>query len=282
MKIVDSIGSLTSTVQQWREQGLCIGFVPTMGNLHAGHIALVEKARQKCDKVVVSIFVNPLQFNEIDDFSAYPITLQEDQQKLAYAQADLLFLPGSDVIYPDGQAAITKVSVPELSEILEGESRPGHFDGVATVVNKLFNLVRPNIAFFGQKDFQQLLVIQKMVADLCLPVQIVSVATQRERDGLAMSSRNSRLTVEQRERASDLYKVLMQFSSELQSGSESIAQLEQRVVLQLERAGFQPEYVSLRRASNLQPVTSLERGSVILAAARLGDVRLIDNLVLEI
>jgi len=282
MKIVDSIESLTSTVQQWREQGLCIGFVPTMGNLHAGHIALVEKARQKCDKVVVSIFVNPLQFNEIDDFSAYPITLQEDQQKLAYAQADLLFLPGSDAIYPDGQAAITKVSVPELSEILEGESRPGHFDGVATVVNKLFNLVRPNIAFFGQKDFQQLLVIQKMVADLYLPVQIVSVATQRERDGLAMSSRNSRLTVEQRERASDLYKVLMQFSSELQSGSESIAQLEQRAVLQLERAGFQPEYVSLRRASNLQPVTSLERGSVILAAARLGDVRLIDNLVLEI
>ena len=281
MKIADSIELLTSTVQQWREQGLCIGFVPTMGNLHAGHIALVKKAKLKCDKVVVSIFVNPLQFNEADDFAAYPITMEEDQAKLVNAQADLLFLPTSDAIYPGGQASISKVSVPVLSDMLEGECRPGHFDGVATVVNKLFNLVRPNIAFFGQKDFQQLMVIQKMVSDLCIPVQVVSVPTQREKDGLAMSSRNSRLTPEQREQAAHLHTVLMQLASELQSSTESVAELEQRAMLRLERAGFQPEYVSLRRVSNLQPVTHLERSSIILAAARLGDVRLIDNLILN-
>jgi pantoate--beta-alanine ligase len=281
MKIADSIESLISAVKQWREQGLRIGFVPTMGNLHAGHIALVKAARLKCDRVVVSIFVNPLQFNEADDFAAYPKTLQEDQDKLEHAQTDLLFLPGSETIYPEGQALISKVSVPVLSDILEGECRPGHFDGVATVVNKLFNLVRADIAFFGQKDYQQLLVIQKMVKDLGMPVQIVSVPTQREKDGLAMSSRNSRLTAEQRERAAQLHKVLRWLADELQSSIESVAQLEQRAILQLERAGFQPEYVSLRSASTLQPVSRLGRSSVLLAAARLGDVRLIDNLVIN-
>lgn len=281
MKIADSIESLTSTVKQWRKQGLSIGFVPTMGNLHAGHIALVNEARLKCDKVVASIFVNPLQFNEVDDFAAYPKTLQEDQQKLVYAQVDLLFLPSSEEIYPEGQALISKVSVPALSDILEGECRPGHFDGVATVVNKLFNLVRPDIAFFGQKDFQQLLVIQKMVSDLCIPVQIFSVPTQREEDGLAMSSRNSRLTPEQRGKAALLHKILRQLTDELQSSPESVAQLEQGAMLQLEKSGFQPEYVSLRHSSNLRPMSHLKRGSVLLAAARLGNVRLIDNLVLN-
>jgi len=281
MKIADSIESLTRTVMRWREQGLCIGFVPTMGNLHAGHIALVNEAKLKCDKVVVSIYVNPLQFNEANDFAAYPKTLQEDQDRLVQAQVDLLFLPGSEIIYPEGEASISKVSVPLLSDILEGECRPGHFDGVATVVNKLFNLVRPDVAFFGQKDYQQLLVIQKMVNDLGMPVQIVSLPTQREKDGLAMSSRNSRLTPEQREQAAHLYKVLRWLADELHAGVESVAQLEQKAMKQLERAGFQPEYVSLRSASNLQPVSRLGRCAVLLAAVRLGDVRLIDNLVLK-
>jgi len=281
MKIVDSIESLKSAVKQWHEQGLRIGFVPTMGNLHTGHMALVKEARLQCDKVVVSIFVNPLQFNEANDFAAYPKTLQEDRDKLVHVQADLLFLPDSEAIYPEGQAAISKVSVPVLSNILEGECRPGHFDGVATVVNKLFNLVQPDTAFFGQKDYQQLLVIQKMVKDLSMPVQIISISTQREKDGLAMSSRNSRLTPEQRERAAQLYKVLSWLAGELQSSAENVEQLEQSAMLQLKEAGFQPEYVSLRSASTLQSVSCLGQSSVLLAAARLGDVRLIDNLILS-
>jgi len=281
MKIADSIESLTNSVMQWREQGQSIGFVPTMGNLHAGHIALVEEASLKCDKVVVSIYVNPLQFNQADDFAAYPKTLQEDQKKLTDVQTDLLFLPSSEIIYPDGQASISKVSVPVLSDILEGECRPGHFDGVATVVNKLFNLVRPDIAFFGLKDYQQLLIIRKMVNDLCMPVQIVSMPTQRETDGLAMSSRNSRLTPEQRVQAAQLYKVLNWLANELKTTTLSIAQLEQQARLKLDKAGLQAEYVSLRDATSLQAVNCLESSVVVLAAARLGNVRLIDNVVLN-
>jgi len=281
MKIADSIESLTNAITQWREQGLSIAFVPTMGNLHAGHISLVKEARLKCDRVVVSIYVNPLQFNEASDFAAYPQTLSEDQNKLGSAQTDLLFLPNNEIIYPDGQASISKVSVPVLSDILEGECRPGHFDGVATVVNKLFNLVRPDIAFFGLKDYQQLLVIKKMVNDLNMPVQVVSMPTQREADGLAMSSRNSRLTSEQRTQAGQLYKVLIWLADECKTTTESIAQLEQRAMSRLDEAGFQPEYVSLRDALSLQSVDHPEGEVIALAAARLGDVRLIDNLILK-
>ena len=281
MKIADSIELLRSTVTQWREQGQSIGFVPTMGHLHAGHISLVEEAKLKCDKVVVSIYVNPLQFNEANDFAAYPKTLQEDQQKLVQVQSDLLFLPSSEMIYPDGQASISKISVPVLSGILEGECRPGHFDGVATVVNKLFNLVQPDMAFFGMKDYQQLLVIEKMVNDLNMPVQIVPMPTQREADGLAMSSRNSRLTPEQRVKAAQLHKVLKWLADELQTSTQSIQQLEQKAMSILDTAGFQPEYVSLRNSLSLQPVDCLEDAGVVLAAVRLGDVRLIDNLVLS-
>jgi len=281
MKIADSIESLTNAITQWREQGLSIAFVPTMGNLHAGHISLVKEARLKCDRVVVSIYVNPLQFNEASDFAAYPQTLSEDQNKLDSAQTDLLFLPNNEIIYPDGQASISKVSVPVLSDILEGECRPGHFDGVATVVNKLFNLVQPDIAFFGLKDYQQLLVIKKMVNDLNMPVQVVSMPTQREADGLAMSSRNSRLTPEQRVQAAHLNKVLIWLADEFKTTTESIAQLEQRAMSRLDEAGFHPEYVLLRDALSLQPVDHPEGEVIALAAARLGDVRLIDNLILK-
>lgn len=281
MQIADSIDLLTSVVTLWRKQGLTIGFVPTMGNLHAGHLALVEEARAKCDKVVLSIYVNPLQFNEASDFAAYPKTLQEDQNKLTDAQTDLLFLPSDNIIYPEGQAHTSKVSVPMLSDMLEGVHRPGHFDGVATIVNKLFNLVRPDIAFFGLKDFQQLLVIKKMVSDLNMSVQIVSLPTKRETDGLAMSSRNSRLTTAQRAQAPQLYKVLKALSAEFKAGAESVALLEQVAMQRLEKAGFKPEYVSLRRPSDLQPLDNTESAAVVLVAARLGDVRLIDNMILE-
>lgn len=281
MKIADSIESLTGVITQWREQGLSIAFVPTMGNLHAGHISLVEEAKLKCDRVVVSIYVNPLQFNEVNDFAAYPKTLAEDEEKLQHVQADLLFLPDNKVIYPEGQASISKVSVPVLSDMLEGECRPGHFDGVATVVNKLFNLVRPDIAFFGLKDYQQLLVIKKMVNDLNMPIQIVAMPTQREADGLAMSSRNSRLTSEQRVQAAQLFKVLKWLADEFKTTKQSIGQLEQRAISRLNEAGFQSEYVSLRDALSLQPVDHSGGEVVALAAVRLGDVRLIDNIILK-
>jgi len=279
MKIAESIETLKDVVKEWRMQGLSIGFVPTMGNLHAGHISLVNEAKSQCDKVVVSVYVNPLQFNESSDFESYPVTLQEDQSKLRDVQTDLLFLPSSEVMYPEGEASVSKVSVPDIGDMLEGECRPGHFDGVATVVNKLFNMVQPDTSFFGFKDYQQLLLVQKMVRDLNMPVDIRSVKTQREASGLAMSSRNSRLSATQREQAPELYKTLQWCLQCLSDNTIEVHELEQKATKRLVAAGFEPEYVSLRSANNLQPLTHFESGSVILAAARLGDVRLIDNIL---
>ncbi len=278
MKISQTINTLRDVITQWKKEGQCIGLVPTMGNLHAGHIELVNQAKAQCDKVVVSIFVNPLQFNEARDFNAYPKTRDADQQKLIAAKADLLFLPDSEIMYPQGQQLSTIISVPKISEELEGEHRPGHFDGVATVVNKLFNLVQPQRAFFGEKDFQQLLLIRKMVQDLNMPIDIESVATCREADGLAMSSRNSRLTVEQRRIAPELYSVLQKLARQLEYNEKSIQQLESEAMQTLKQQGFEPEYVSVRASSDLQAVTQQTLDKVVLAAARLGDVRLIDNL----
>ena len=214
MKISQSINALKQTLLLWKKENLSIGFVPTMGHLHAGHIELVNQARKYCDKVVVSIFVNPLQFNDASDFDAYPKTREADQQKLRAASADLLFLPTSEMMYPAGQENTTKVSVPDITLELEGEHRPGHFDGVSTVVSKLFNLVQPQLAFFGEKDYQQLLLIKKMVLDLNMPVEVRSVATYRHGDGLAMSSRNSRLSSANRELAPELHRVLQRVSEQ--------------------------------------------------------------------
>lgn len=277
MIISRELDTLKNTIQQWRSEGLSSGFVPTMGNLHKGHIRLVETAQSQCDRVIVSIFVNPLQFNELSDYAAYPDTLERDQKQLLAAKTDLLFLPDRQLMYPLGENQISKIRVPQISEELEGEFRPGHFDGVATVVNKLFNLVQPQRAFFGEKDYQQLLLVKKMVADLNMPVKIEPVATLREKDGLAMSSRNTRLSPEQRSRAAGLYKILQDVKQQLKT-DEPVQNIENRAMDELRSRGFEPEYVSVRHCSNLKPATDKAEKWRVLGAARLGDVRLIDNL----
>ncbi len=279
MITAENFQSLRATLAGWRKQGLSIGFVPTMGHLHAGHLSLIERARESCDRVVVSIFINPLQFNQASDFLAYPKTLSDDEQKLQAAAVDLLFLPDEKSMYPEGQQGITRVSVPGISGELEGACRPGHFDGVATVVNKLFNLVLPEQAFFGQKDYQQLLLIEQMVQDLNIPVQIHSVATCREADGLAMSSRNSRLSPELRRIAPKLYASLNGLASQLKQGS-IFSQILPAAIAELESAGFRVEYISLRD-TGLQELQQYIKPCVLLAAAWLGEVRLIDNIQLS-
>jgi len=281
MQISNTIFSLKTIIQQWRADGLCIGFVPTMGHLHAGHIELVKQAKAHCDKVVVSIFVNPLQFNQATDLEAYPKTLDEDEQKLIAAQTDALFLPDTQMMYPQGESVISKVCVPQISRELEGEHRPGHFDGVSTVVNKLFNLVQPQLAFFGEKDYQQLLLIKKMVCDLNMPVAIRAVPTHRESDGLAMSSRNSRLSEAQRSTAPQLYRALQGVAEQLKQGEVSLAEIEHQATDHLQRAGFEVEYISVRDRGDLTAAENQSKNRLVLAAARLGDVRLIDNLIID-
>jgi len=281
MKISQTINLLKTTIQQWKVKGQSIGFVPTMGHLHAGHIELVNRAKLLCDKVVVSIFVNPLQFNEAGDFEAYPITQEEDQQKLIAAKTDMLFLPDREVMYPNGQTATTKVCVPEITRELEGEHRPGHFDGVSTVVNKFFNIVQADVAFFGEKDYQQLLLVRKMVDDLNIPIEIKSVATYREADGLAMSSRNSRLSGEQRRLAPELYRVLQMVSKRLVKGEQSVIDIESQAKKELQANGLEVEYISVRDRTSLQKPKAQTGNRLVLGAARLGSVRLIDNLIID-
>lgn len=254
-----------------------VGFVPTMGNLHAGHIALVEALRQRCDQVIVSIFVNPMQFDESSDLAAYPRTLQADIEKLQAVGVDLLFLPNEAEIYPEGVALHTRVDVPMVSEMLEGACRPGHFSGVATVVCKLLNLVQADVAAFGKKDYQQLLVIRKLAQDLALNIEILGIDTLREADGLAMSSRNSRLSASERQLAPLLYQTLQQVCGQLGQGIADFQSLEIAATQRLTKAGFEPEYFKICSTDDLQPPTALSR-LVILVAARLGSIRLIDNI----
>jgi pantoate--beta-alanine ligase len=248
-----------------------------MGNLHAGHLELVRRARERADRTVVSIFVNPLQFGPSEDLAAYPRTLEADRKRLAEAGADLLFAPGVEEVYPGGQAGQTRVEVPGISDILCGASRPGHFTGVATVVCKLFNMVQPDLAVFGEKDFQQLMVIRRMTADLSMPVEILGAPTVREPDGLAMSSRNGYLNEEERQRAPRLQQTLRSAAQALQRG-ESVVGVESRAAAELAAAGFEPDYFSVRRAADLGEPGADEHELVILAAAHLGQTRLIDNI----
>lgn len=278
MLILKTIEEVRTVLGAWRRQGETIGFVPTMGDLHAGHLSLVEKARQHADRVVVSIFVNPLQFGVNEDFASYPRMLESDSAKLREHAVDALFAPEVTEIYPEGRKAVTQVIVPGVSEMLCGASRPGHFAGVATVVAKLFNIVQPDSAFFGEKDYQQLLVIRHMVADLHFPVKIHSVPTRRETDGLAMSSRNRYLTPPQRARASALYQALQLAKQRLEAGGMDIRAIEAEGRRSLENAGFEPDYMEVRRADDLHMPGPEDRDLVILAAARLGKARLIDNL----
>ncbi|MBV7297874.1 pantoate--beta-alanine ligase [Enterovibrio paralichthyis] len=282
MQVIAEIAPLREQILQWRREGQRIAFVPTMGHLHDGHLTLVRRARENADVVVVSIFVNPMQFDKADDLAAYPRTLDEDLSKLNGEGVEVVFTPSADVMYPNGMDQHSYVDVPGLSGVMEGASRPGHFRGVATVVSKLFNMVQPDVACFGEKDFQQLAVINKMVADLCLPIEIIPVATVREMDGLAMSSRNTRLTVDERQRAPVLAKTLRWISSQMRGGRSDYSELVLDGNDQLRAAGLEPDEIFIRDAHTLQPINEHTTKAVVLASAFLGQVRLIDNLTIDL
>jgi pantoate--beta-alanine ligase len=280
MQTCSTIREVRAQIQAWRAKGERIAFVPTMGNLHQGHVSLVQRAREVAPRVVVSIFVNPLQFGAGEDFGSYPRTPEADAEKLQAAGTALLFLPAEHEMYPRGREGVTQVEVPGISELLCGASRPGHFRGVATVVSKLFHIVQPDVALFGEKDYQQLLVIRRMVADLDFPLEVLGVPTLREPDGLAMSSRNGYLTAEERARAPALHAALSQVAEGLRSGRRDYGALEQEVSAALDTKGFRTDYISVRRATDLAPPAA-DRQLVVLGAARLGRTRLIDNLLVH-
>ncbi len=282
MRTYDNSAQLQTALNKLRKEGQSIAFVPTMGNLHQGHLDLVRKARTCSDVVVVSIFVNPLQFGPNEDLDAYPRTMAADKEKLFSEGAQVLYAPGVEDIYPEGMAAQTVVSVPDLGDTLCGSSRPGHFDGVTTVVRKLFNIVQPDVAVFGEKDFQQLSIVRKMVRDLCMPIEIVGVATTRDEDGLAKSSRNGYLTPEQRRVAPLLHQTLNSCREAIACGFDNFLQLESHARMQLLQAGFEPDYFAVRDARTLRAVTEDTEEIAILAAARLGKTRLIDNVRLSL
>ncbi|WP_137820403.1 pantoate--beta-alanine ligase [Pseudomonas sp. 2FG] len=282
MNTVTTVRELRAAVAQARAEGKDIGLVPTMGNLHAGHAALVEKAAQRVDFVVASIFVNPLQFGPKEDLASYPRTLAADQEKLIQAGCHLLFAPSVEEMYPDGMAGQTLVHVSGVSEGLCGGSRPGHFDGVATVVSKLFQMVQPDLAVFGQKDYQQLAVIRTLVRDLNMPVQIIAEPTVRAEDGLALSSRNGYLDDAQRAAAPAIYRCLKQMATAIKAGERDFAKLIAQGKGELAHAGFRPDYLEIRRADNLRPAEANDRQLVILAAAFIGSTRLIDNLAFDL
>ena len=280
MRTVHTITEVRQQVRDWRLAGLRVGFVPTMGNLHAGHIRLIDEARRHADRVVASVFVNPTQFGPSEDFASYPRTLDADSEKLAAAQCDLLFAPSVDEMYPEKNR--TWVDVDDLGDHLCGASRPGHFRGVTTVVSKLFHIVEPDLACFGEKDFQQLAIIRRMVRDLFFPVEIIGVATAREANGLAMSSRNGYLTTAQKDQAAALYATLCDVKRRIEAGERDYPALVQAGTDQLTRAGFAVDYLSINHADTLAPAASPDRHLVIAVAAKLGTTRLIDNVTLSI
>ncbi|TXL00628.1 pantoate--beta-alanine ligase [Methylococcaceae bacterium HT1] len=274
------IAHLRAQIKQWRVEGAIIAFVPTMGNLHAGHLQLISAAKEQADQVVVSVFVNPTQFNDPNDFTNYPRTEQADSEKLQSLAVDLLYMPATEEMYP--AKSLTTVSVAEVTNYHCGAARPGHFDGVATVVSKLFNIVQPDKAFFGEKDFQQLQVIRTMTADLNSPVEIIAVPTQREVDGLAMSSRNSLLTEQQRQQAIQLYQTLCLAKEAILARQASFAEIEHTSMQSLSAQGFRPDYFSVCRRCDLQAAGKKDTRLIILVAAGLGVTRLIDNIQLDL
>ncbi|MGF1692863.1 pantoate--beta-alanine ligase [Photobacterium kagoshimensis] len=282
MQTFDEISPIREQVRTWRREGRRIAFVPTMGNLHEGHLTLVRKAREHADVVVVSIFVNPMQFDKADDLNNYPRTLDEDLTKLNGEGVDLVFTPTPDVMYPQGLDRQTSVDVPGLSQILEGALRPGHFRGVSTVVTKLFNIVQPDVACFGEKDYQQLALIRQMVEDMAMDIEVIGVATVREMDGLAMSSRNGYLTVDERQRAPVLARTMRWISSQMRGGRTDYSELVVDANDQLRAAGLQPDESYIRDAATLLPVGEETKQAVILMSAHLGKARLIDNQVVEL
>lgn len=278
MDIVSQLEALRAKVRQWRRDGLRIGFVPTMGNLHAGHFSLIARAREQADRIVASVFVNPTQFGPNEDFARYPRTPREDAQGLEAAGCDLLWLPSVETMYPFGADNAVRMRVPGITDILDGAHRPGHFDGVATVVSRLFNQVQPDIAVFGRKDYQQVAVIQHLVRDLAFPVELITADTQRDADGLAMSSRNQYLSQEERTKAPEIHRTLIEMRDAFLAGGGAQA-TEARAHKRLDDAGFQVDYAALRDAGLGEIQDNSNGPFVALVAARLGKTRLIDNLV---
>ena len=280
MHAISDIDALRATLTPWRRSGERIALVPTMGHLHQGHISLLEEARKRSDRLVASIYVNPAQFDRPDDLSAYPRTLERDLEQLQAAGVDLVFTPDDSVIYPGGHGGKTQIDIPGMTNILCGKHRPGHFVGVATIVCKLFNLVQPDVAVFGEKDFQQLMVVRRMTDDLNLPVEIVGAPTWREHSGLAMSSRNSYLNAGEFAQASRIYQVMCRVAEQLIDGAANVAELEADASQALLESGFKPDYVTVRRCADLAVPGPDDSASdlVVLVAAFLGQARLIDNL----
>ena len=278
MDIVTKIAAVRAQVRRWRSEGRRVAFVPTMGNLHAGHVSLIEAARRHGDRFVASIFVNPMQFGPNEDFAHYPRTPTQDEHMLAEAGCNLMFMPDVAEIYPYGSERATRVDVPGLSRILDGEFRPGHFEGVSTIVATLFHIVEPDVAIFGEKDFQQLTVIRRMVSDLCLPVEIIGAPTVRDSDGLAMSSRNQYLSATERTIAPRIYQALQAAAQRLSARDVDFASIERAGVEALTQAGMKPDYFSVRKAQDLSAPAPDTSHLVVLTAARLGKARLIDNI----
>ena len=280
MHIVDSIPVLRVTLKAWRRDDDIVALVPTMGHLHDGHMSLIEMAQARGDRVVASIYINPMQFDRPDDLDTYPRTMENDIQQLESAGVDLLFIPDDSVIYPGGHSDKTRIDIPGMTDILCGAHRPGHFVGVATIVCKLFNIVQPDVAIFGEKDFQQLMVVRQMTSDLNLPVDIVGAPTRREPNGLAMSSRNSYLDHNERHQAALLYKLLCDCAEKIVAGDRDFSRLETSAIDQLETNRFTADFVSIRRSVDLELPTDNDtpESLVILIAACIGSARLIDNL----
>jgi len=282
MQRLETLSALRAQIKAWRKQNLTIAFVPTMGNLHQGHLSLVNRAKELADKVVVSVFVNPLQFDDKADLTAYPRTLDADIQQLTSVDCDVVFTPTVELMYPEGMDCHTHITVPNMDDKLCGLKRPGHFDGVATVVTKLLNMVQADIAVFGEKDYQQLLLIKKMVRDLNIAVDIVGSPTYREENGLAMSSRNQYLTEEQREQAAAIYQILLSIKEKLEQGEYKITDTQQQAIKELQDLGFEPDYVDIRRADDLEIALPDDHSLRVLVAARLGRARLIDNIACDL
>ncbi len=282
MLVVNNPATLREQIGQWHREGRAIAFVPTMGNLHQGHLTLVEEARRHGDKVVVSIFVNPLQFDKAEDLANYPRTLEQDCAALEAAGVDLVFTPTPEIMYPQGLASQTFVEVPGISSLLEGALRPGHFRGVSTVVTKLFNLVQPNVACFGEKDYQQLALIRKMVADMAMPIEIVGVPTVRAEDGLALSSRNGYLTAAERAIAPELARTMNWIAGQIEAGNSHLPSLVAQASQRLDNAGFRTDAIDIVDADTLESASAESQRLVILMAAYLGKARLIDNRVVAL
>ena len=283
METIFDLKGLRGAVSGWKNEGNSIALVPTMGNLHRGHLSLIEGAKGQADRTAVSIFVNPIQFGHGEDYELYPSTLEQDLDILRDANVDLVFAPNLGELYPAGIEADTRISVPDISDILCGEFRPGHFSGVATVVMKLFINVQPDYAFFGEKDYQQTLVIKRMVSDLLLPVEVLTLPIIREENGLAMSSRNSYLNESEKQLSSEIYKAIEKAATMVRTGADSLDDIEKNSAYLLEELGFKVEYFSIRRRQDLKLVNdSIDKDLIILVAAWIGNTRLIDNLQIDI